>query len=239
MKKNKLKHYLNVSVKNNIENHTDVDDMPPLPDATFDTIMDKVRQEEKPHIYTLKRRRRLILAAALISALLLIACGVYAVRVFIYNTDTMEDASGIKVRYGEQTSVLDTSDQESYRLAGSALNTPILVPGWLPDDFEFETASINKNRNVIFRYNSGERFIEYSIELNFEQSGRVFDTKSGSHEKLTINNNEIDLFKIRRDNTDEIWYTAYWSTEKLTFNIDSNIPKDELIKFIENLEEMK
>ena len=231
-----FKRLLEEAAKQNVEKHLD-QEVPPLPENTFEEIMKKVKaqEEQEPIRKPAKLRRRLVAAVVVAALLALIGAGAYAVKIYVYDLNVRETASGVQITYGLESTKLELTEEEAYKLAEVALGRPVPFPHWLPDDVTFETANLYKDLRTTFLY-SGQNSIEYTVYLKLEQNSQYLDSRNWEKETILIEGKEINLFRTGREDSDELWYVALWSEDVLTFRIETNIMKEDLIRFIENLE---
>ena len=209
---------------------------PQLPPENLNKMKDSLCQNKR--IRRKVYRRRLIPALIVILILAMVICTM-AVTVFFQN-NIHPSGKGIKATYGASTGILqqqELSEADAYQLAKDTLSPFILIPKWIPAELELKTMRV-LSKDIKFSYeNKDGRFLELAINQQNEETGNIFDAENGTHESKKIRSWMVELYSIIRDNTNETWFTAYWSDNDLQYTIDTNIKRDELIKFIENLKE--
>lgn len=103
-----------------------------------------------------------------------------------------------------------------------------LKVGYVPDGFEL--VSILKDENIhMFEYKNNGKFIV--INKSFIGNKINFDTEKFEYEKILINNIEYNLYQTKSDT-----YGIVWNNGLYTFDIDSNVSKDEMLKIAESIE---
>lgn len=181
-------------------------------------------------------RQKLIPVLVAVLCILLVV-GSFAAVTLIIN-ESKYDSRGIRATLGnEQSEQREVTESEAYKSAADALQTNLLLPKTLPTECQLESVKVGQT-DVLFKYGAAnEKLLDYKASKQ-EQSSIFFDTQQGNIVDEQVQNKRvksIKLYEIVRDNTEEVWYTACWTTDLLTYSVDTNLPKSHLLDFVESL----
>ena len=235
MKKD-FKKILQHSLKENMEQYKEDESKTPpdLPDNFFDRIHGQLHSRRFRHI---RYRQRLV--PVLIGILIVtMFVGSLAAVTLIIHSDIRYNNKGIRINVGVgQEEQIEGTEDEAYRRITENFGVDILIPKTKPAGVELKTVNVNPRETILHYENPDGQFLDYQISNN-EQSSIFFDTQQGNVMDEQVQNKKvksIKLYEIVRDNTEEVWYTACWTTDLLTYTIDTNLPKSALLSFVESL----
>lgn len=139
-------------------------------------------------------------------------------------------ATAFAVPQSREYIIRNLFDHSSYTISNTnnSLKISDLKVGYIPDGFVL-TNSLKDENIHMYEYKNNDKF----IVINKSNIGNKinFDTEKYNYEKLLINNIEYNIYQTK-SNT----YGIVWNNGLYTFDIDSNISKDEMLKIAEAIE---
>ncbi len=125
--------------------------------------------------------------------------------------------------------------EETIKKAEERFGYEIAAPEYIPEGFRFEETRIVPEESVTLLFlNSDDGKIEINQEVKFENSSTSTAIDSSSINTYTeaVGNFEILFVEYVQDELEIPWITAMWGDDKMSYELWSNLEKEEVKKII-------
>ncbi len=204
------------------------------PKDMYDRIMKACKGVKKPKRHNIKR----IFVIAAIVAALAGGTSVVANKFFGMKIRVRNDMHSVSIveEVGEVKEQWEAAPyEETIKKAEEYVGYEIAAPEYIPEEFHFEETRIVPEESVeLIFLDSDDGRIEVRQEVKFENSSTAsfIDSSSINTSTEAVGSFEILFVEYVQDELEIPWITAMWSDDKMSYELYSNIEKEELKKII-------
>lgn len=206
---------------------------------------EKETKTEKLSIYKFKTSKKFFVVA-LIATFLIGALGATAMKELIFDKKTYVMGGSVETHMmlSKQTEE-EKRVKQSYDEAEAKMGVDLLIPAYVPEGMNLESVRATEKRARI-TYRGGENgtticFLQQITTAEIDYGNIVNATEPGV-DKRTISGKDVAIVAYEQDDTGKPWIKMTWaediknSNNVMKYEVDTDIPEEELVKFIENLQ---
>lgn len=183
-------------------------------------------------------KKRILLIAAVIAIFTVGMLNASAVKVYILKTITKVTDNSVKIFGSNGGYVESTKESDNpYKDAEDGLGVTLRKAEYLPVGMIIEDVKIIEDVRVKITYKDGAgRCIKLNAELikDAGEFGRVINSADADIEDKQIGDKKVTFIYYTRANSEE-WIDAMWNDSEVSYNISTNIEKEEFEKFIDGM----